>query len=97
MPSQLLKDSRNVQWLQVKEIEAIHTSSGYIYIIQEIKNLPAHEVNASQVYSPIYDIDKVFQDLNITNLVQAEAIKLPISKQLFFVRDCIVKPIEKSN
>ena len=98
MPTQLLQDSRNVEWLQVKEIEAIKYNDEYIYIIQEIKNLPAHEINATQIYTPVYDTEHIFQGLKIENLKQAEAVRLPNqTKQLYFVRDCKINPIPKAN
>ena len=43
------------------------TISNNTEILFKIKHLPTHEVNTSQVYSPIYDIE--FQQLNITNLI----------------------------
>ena len=98
MPSQLLIDSRNVEWLQVKEIEAIKINDSYIYIIQEIKNLPAHEINATQIYTPLYDTEHIFQQLKIENLKQADALRLPNhNKQLYFIKDCKVNPIPTSN
>ena len=51
MSTQLLINSRNVEWLQIKEIEAIKYNDEYIYIIQEIENLPAKKSMQPNLYT----------------------------------------------
>ena len=51
MSTQLLINSRNVEWLQIKEIEAIKYNDEYIYIIQEIENLPAKKSIQPNLYT----------------------------------------------